>query len=97
MGSEYDREILNYVYFQTEPMETGIRNQLLDFSTIPAERPAMYSRSSSGRSAVEIRKLRAQFERCQAEKKANDQRPFTFTPPNYDDEYFQAMARLQNA
>src|SRR5215831_13720507 len=31
-------EILNHVYFQTEPLESGIRNQPLDFSVIAAER-----------------------------------------------------------
>jgi hypothetical protein len=90
-------EILNYVYFQTEPMESGIRNQPLDFSVIATERPAVYSRSLSGRSAADIRKLRAQFEREQAEKKTKARRPFTFTPPKYDDEYFEAMAKLDTA
>jgi hypothetical protein len=78
-------------------MEAGIRNQPLDFSLIPTERPAVYSRSSSGKSPSDIRKLRAKFERLQAEKKANQQRPFTFTPPKYDEEYFEAMAKLQTA
>jgi len=96
-GTRTTGEILNYVYFQTEPMEAGIRNQPLDFSLIPAERPAVYSRSCSGKSPADIRKLRAQFERRQAEKKASEQRPFPFTPPRYDDEYFEAMAKLQRA
>jgi hypothetical protein len=96
-GTRTTGEILNYVYFQTEPMEAGIRNQPLDFSLIPTERPAVYSRSSSGKSPSDIRKLRAKFERLQAEKKANQQRPFTFTPPKYDEEYFEAMAKLQTA
>lgn len=96
-GTRTTGEILNYVYFQTEPMEAGIRNQPLDFSLIAMERPAVYSRSSSGRSAADIRKLREQFERQQAEKKAEEQRPFAFTPPRYDDEYFEAMAKLQTA
>jgi len=90
-------EILNYVYFQTEPMEAGIRNQPLDFSLIPPERPAVYSRSSSGRSPADIRKLRAKFEEQQAEKKAKEHRPFTFTLPRYDEEYFEAMAKLETA
>lgn len=96
-GTRTTGEILNYVYFQTEPMEAGIRNQLLDFSRIPTECPAVYSRSSSGKSPADIRKLRAQFERRQAEKKALEQRPFTFTPPKYDEEYFDAIAKLQSA
>lgn len=95
-GSLTTGEILNYVYFQTEPM-AGIRNEPLDFSLIPTERPAVYSRSSSGKSPAHIRKLRAKFESQQAEKKAKEQRPFTFTPPNYDEQYFDAMAKLQTA
>lgn len=90
-------EILNYVYFQTEPMLAGIRNQPLDFGLIPTERPAVYSRSSSGKSPADIRTLRARFERQQAEKNALDQRPFAVTPPNYDEAYFEAMATLQTA
>jgi hypothetical protein len=96
-GTRTTGEILNYVYFQTEPMEAGIRNQPLDFSLIPAERRPVYSRSSSGKSPADIRKLRAQFQRQQAQKKASEQPPFTFTPPKYDDEYFEAMAKLQTA
>jgi hypothetical protein len=96
-GTRTTGEVLNYVYFQTEPMEAGIRNQPLDFSLIPPERPAVYSRSSSGKSPADIRKLRAQFERRQAEKKAAEQRPFAFTRPKYDEEYFEAMAKLHTA
>ena len=96
-GTRTTGEILNYVYFQTEPMEAAIRNQPLDFSLIATERPAVYSRSSSGKSPADIRKLRAKFEHQQAEKKAKEQRPFTFTPPLYDEEYFEAMGKLQTA
>ena len=38
-GTRKTGEILNYVYFQTEPMEAGIRNQPLDFSLIPQSAP----------------------------------------------------------
>lgn len=96
-GTSTTGEILNHVYFQTEPMDAGIRNQLLDFSLIPAERPTLYSRSSSGKAPADIRKLRAEFKRQQAEKNAKEQRPFTFTPPEYDEEYFEAMAKLETA
>jgi hypothetical protein len=96
-GTRTTGDILNYVYFQTEPMEAAIRNQPLDFSLIATERPAVYSRSSSGKSPDDIRKLRAKFEHQQAGKKAKEQRPFTFTRPEYDEEYFEAMGKLQSA
>ena len=57
----------------------------------------MYSRSSSGKSAADIRKLRAKSEGQQAEKKAKNQQPFTFTRAKYDEEYFEAMAKLETA
>jgi hypothetical protein len=78
-------------------MESGIRNQPLDFSVIATERPAVYSRSSSGKSPADIRKLRAQYEQRQAAKKAKQQPAFAFTAPKYDDEYFEAMAKLHTA
>ncbi|MBV9762096.1 MAG: DUF4065 domain-containing protein [Acidobacteriaceae bacterium] len=97
-GRRTTGEILNYVYFQTEPMEMGIRNEPLEFSTIRRERPPAYSRASSGKSASDIRNLRAKFARQQLAKKvAKQDPPFTFTPPNYDDEYFEAMAHLDGA
>ncbi|SPF45850.1 hypothetical protein SBA4_3430012 [Candidatus Sulfopaludibacter sp. SbA4] len=96
-GTRTTGEILNYVYFQTEPMEAGIRNEPLDFSLIAPARPVVYSRSSSGKSPAEIRKLRAKFERQQAEKKGNQPRPFKFTRPKYDEEYFEAMGKIETA
>jgi len=78
-------------------MEAGIRNQPLNFSMIPPEYPVVYSRSSSGKSPADIRKLRAKFEGQQADRKAKEQPPFTFTRPRYDEEYFEAMAKLETA
>lgn len=93
-GTRPTGEILDYVYFQTEPMEVGIRNAPLDFSVIQSEKQPVYSRSSSGKTQVEIQKLRTKFEAQQAQRKANQNQPFAFTPPNYDDEYLNAMAKL---
>ena len=43
-GARTTSGILDYVYFHTEPMEQGMRNQPLDFSLIPTERPPVYRR-----------------------------------------------------
>ena len=56
-----------------------------------------YSRSSSGKTKAEIQKLRARFEAAQAQKKASQTQPFAFTPPKYDEEYLNAMAKLETA
>jgi hypothetical protein len=95
-GTRTTGEILDYVYFRTEPMEAAIRNQPLDFSLISNDRPQVYSRSSSGKAPTEIRKLRAQFE-ARRSKKMEQQQQFQFTRPRYDDEFFSAMARLERA
>jgi hypothetical protein len=96
-GTRSTGEILDYVYFQTPPMEAGIRNAPLDFSVIEPQRPTAYSRSSSGRSKAEIQKLRTKFETQQAQRKASQNQPFAFTPPKYDEEYLNAMAKLETA
>jgi hypothetical protein len=96
-GTRSTGEILDYVYFQTAPMEAGIRNAPLDFSVIQPERPTAYSRSSSGKTKAEIQKLRTKFEAEQAQRKASQSQPFAFTPPKYDEEYLNAMAKLETA
>jgi hypothetical protein len=94
-GTRSTGEILDYVYFQTAPMELGIRNAPLDFSVIQSDKPATYSRSSSGRSKADIQKLRTKFETAQAQRKAGQSQGFAFTTPNYDEEYLKAMAKLE--
>jgi len=95
-GTRSTGEILDYVYFQTAPMEAGIRNAPLDFSVIQPEKPIPYSRSSSGKTNAEIQKLRTMFEAEQAQRKASQNQRFAFTPPKYDEEYLDAMAKLEN-
>jgi len=94
-GTRSTGEILDHVYFQTAPMEAGIRNAPLDFSVIHSEKPTAYSRSSSGRTKAEIRKRRTKFEAEQAKRKANQNQLFAFTPPKYDEEYLNAMTKLE--
>jgi hypothetical protein len=96
-GTRSTGEILDYVYFQTAPMEAGIRNASLDFSVIQPEKPTPYSRSSSGKTKAEIQKLRTKFEAEQAQRKAKQNQPFAFTPPKYDEEYLNAMAKFETA
>ena len=94
-GARSTGEILDYVYFQTAPLEAGIRNAPLDFSVIQPERPTTYSRSSPGKTKAEIQKLRTKFEAEQAQRKDSKNQPFAFTPPKYDEEYLNAMAKLE--
>jgi|SRR5579871_3055308 len=89
-------EILDYVYFRTEPMEYGIRNQPLDFSRIAQHRPLKYTRSSSGKSTKEIAAARQQIQELLKKAVADKQAHFAFTRPKYDEEYFTALEKLDN-
>jgi hypothetical protein len=65
------------------------------FSVIQYEQPAAYTRSSSGKTKAEIQKLRTKFESAQVRRKAGQNQPFAFTPARYDEEYLNAMAKLE--
>jgi len=88
-------EILDYVYFRTEPMEFGIRNELLDFSHIAEQKPLTYSRPSSGRSEKEVQALRLRFKHRGPQHSETERAEPTVTPPRYDDEFFEAMSKLE--
>ncbi|MGD0696935.1 MAG: hypothetical protein ABSB82_19125 [Terriglobia bacterium] len=88
-------EILDFVYFRTEPMEHGIRNAPLDFSVIPEDRPEKYARPASGASAKQIAKMKEDFaSRLGALQQSHAPKHFEFTPPAYDDEFRAAIAKL---
>jgi hypothetical protein len=88
-------EILDHVYFRTEPMERGVRNERLDFSSISEGPVQRYVRPSSGISPKEIKKMRAKF---RSRSKEVDRRgDFSYTPPRYDDEFKKGIDKLESA
>jgi len=87
-------EILDYVYFRTEPMEHGVRSEDLDFSKVLPQAPETYRRSSSAKTSGELNKLRRELN-----QKMSAPRPvskFEFTAPRYDDEFQTAMEKLDS-
>lgn len=88
-------EILDHVYFRTEPMENAVRNTPLDFSLVPAEQPVKYARSSSNTSPRDIAKMRQTIAERQRQLKTQQSLSPPFTPPRYDSEFFQAMSKLE--
>ncbi len=92
-GPSTTGEILDYVYFRTEPMEHGIRNENLDFARILPQAPETYKRVPSKETQGEIRKLRKAFGERVAQLAG---KPFPFTEPRYDDEFRAAMEKLDN-
>jgi Protein of unknown function (DUF4065) len=94
-GSKTTGEILDYIYFHTEPILYGERNKLLDFSVIPEEKDAFYTRSKSGKSQQEIKALRKEFKKKQEQRQQGKQTQSQFTAPKYDQEYAEAMEKLE--
>lgn len=94
-GDRPTGEILDYVYFHTEPMEHGIRNEPLDFATVEAEPTRLYRRSASGRTSGQVAVLHRRFEDVLRKMTTTaEQREFDLTPPRYDDEFHDALGKL---
>jgi hypothetical protein len=91
-GPSPTSEILDYVYFRTEPMEHGIRNEPLDFSRVLQQLPEMYKRAASNATAGQIKAMRREFSQKVAEKLPST--PFEFTQPKYDEEFQAAIEKL---
>jgi hypothetical protein len=91
-GQSPTSEILDYVYFRTEPMEHGIRNEPLDFSRVLQQLPETYKRQASKATAREIKAMRREFSQKVAQSLPSNK--FEFTPPKYDEEFLAAMEKL---
>jgi hypothetical protein len=87
-------ELLNYVYFDTEPMLVAEWGQPLDFSVIPRRERRMELKEhvlrQGGKEAVErLQELKIRFWRAQEAAQRQRVRP---TPaPRYDDTFRQAL------
>lgn len=86
------REMLNYVYFHTEPMEDAERGKVLDFSKAERHVPQPPLRREAPAKAL-VQRMRKAI----AEKKSASVplRPSVFTPPPYDDSYFEALQVME--
>jgi hypothetical protein len=93
-GDRTTGEILDHVYFRTEPMELGSRNEPLDFNKIAEQAPLKYVRSSSGMKDKDIHSQRERFEKERSSRLEGQPIGSFFTPPNYDEEFLDALAKL---
>lgn len=94
-GEKSTPEILDYVYFKTEPMVRGTRFEKLDFSIIPEQTSIQYKRTSSGKTREELEVFRQKIKERLSARETQKERPATFTPPRYDEEFFEAMEKLE--
>jgi len=85
-------KLLDYVYFATEPMQGAVRGELLDFSTITRE-PSVIEETPQAQLPNEtINRFREKFKAIHARKAHAPH----YTPPPYDDIYFQAIATMNS-
>ncbi len=94
-GERSTNEILDYVYFETEPMIFGKRNELLDFSTIPQEVLVKYKRSVSGKSPKQIQTARQKFDSILKANKQKLQKKRETIGNFYDADFYEAMDILR--
>jgi hypothetical protein len=84
---EPTRKLLDYVYFDTEPMENPIRGERLDFRSVkPRNQIPLYRPVRSSASEKEIRQVRRKFQ----ELSSKAPRP-KFTEPRYDSAFQEAV------
>ena len=90
-------ELLDYVYFDTDPMRDAVSLQPLDFDKVSREAPALYRRSKSGASDGSVRNLRRRFaEIRERNEQARQATRLNFAPPVYDEAYQEALEQLSN-
>lgn len=95
-GERTTNEILDYVYFETEPMIFGTRNELLDFSTISETPPIKYKRSSSGKTQKQLQEARKKLDAISEKYQAKSANKKAFSKPNYyDEDFYEAMRILE--
>jgi Protein of unknown function (DUF4065) len=82
-------KLLDYVYFQTEPMQDAEKMKPLDFTKVSTEPPMLYRRQRSGTSPGEIQRLRRRFLETKSQR-AGEQFPYQSAP--YDAAFLDAMS-----
>jgi hypothetical protein len=88
-------EILDYIYFRTEPMDEAIRDKPLDFGKVSTAPPRKYRRTKSGLSKQQLNAIRDKAsERLEAVRQRERELP-EFKPPDYDEAFFDAMDQLE--
>jgi len=95
-GPQPTGRLLDHVYFQTEPMQVGRRNERLDFSVITASQPERYKRSASNTSASALARKKREFQQKVAARNSSGSGPkIRITPPRYDEEFAEALDTLE--
>lgn len=88
-------ELLDYVYFSTEPMEGAEKLKPLDFTKVSREGPRLYKRSASGTPRRKAERIKARFKAVRDEiEKASGEAITRFWTPTIDEHYIKALEVL---
>jgi hypothetical protein len=87
-------ELLNFVYFHTEPMLHAQRGERLQFDTVKPETTPKFALDSSGTSRKDIQRARKKLQAKLASVAPKSH--FKFTAPQYDEAFDEAMSKLDD-
>lgn len=90
-ANESTGEILNYVYFETEPMREARRGEKIDFSVVaPRDQSPLYRRTKSSLDKKGLHAARKRFLEVRRPRGPVQ----SFTPPTYDEAFSRAVLML---
>ena len=87
--------ILDYVYFETEPMQDVRRGDILDFSKIPKDPTTPQNTAKLEFSDAFIKNMRQRLNERREKREADRKKTRKATPPRYDEVYYQACKMMQ--
>jgi uncharacterized protein YwgA len=91
-------DLLNYVYFSTDPMRDAVSLQRLNFEQVDRTPPPIYKRSPSGTPPEALKRIRAKLLDARARnEKAQTTASVGYSPPAYDETYRQALDALASS
>jgi len=91
----YINDITKELSLSTNHSIEDICNKLVKILEQERSNNVLYAKTKSGKSQQEIKALRQEFKRKQEEKKQGEQTQLEFTAPKYDEEYSEAMEKLE--
>jgi Antitoxin SocA-like, Panacea domain len=88
--------LLDYVYFETEPMQGATKMERLDFRKVSKQPPRLYRRTKSGSDTATLRKLRSKFADLSNETVGRGAwESISHTPAQFDETYLAALAEFE--
>lgn len=94
-GLESLATILDYVYFETEPMQDVRRGDFLDFSKIPKETIVPQNTAKLEFSDAFVKDMRQRLKERREKRDAAKKKTRKATEPRYDDVYYEACKMMQ--